>query len=1087
MKRIAILLAFLATSATVLVAQNLSVKGTVYDFDSGDVLTPAAVQIFKISGTDSTYINGTSTDDDGVFVINNLSAGNYVARVSFLGYDNADKNFSLRSGTPTTDLGKITMRGGQMLDEVAINAVVAKVQMINDTVMFNSAAYKLPEGSSVEDLIRKLPGVQIGSDGNITVNGKTVSRILVNGKEFFNDDKTVALTQLTADMIEKVKAYEKQSDLARQTGIDDGEEETVLDLQVKKGMAKGWFGNLSVGGGAPLEKEGFDVAALYQVNASLNRFDEDKQFTIMGSASQSSGGMGGFGGMRMGGGVGMGMGGMGMGGGFGGMAGGGGGVNKSYSGGANFAMNLGEEKSQDNYEWEVGGSVNWSHSDNESSSKSSGEQWYTGGMHTYSNSISSNNSGSNSLSGQLRIEWNKDNYTSLLFQPQFSYSKSNSGSESNSMTFNKDPYQYALSPLDTTTVYSASYNPNNLDLDPLASYLDSLNDALWNSQHSLNKSNNESKSASGNLQFVRRFGNRGRNVSVRGTYNYSVQTGDQYQRNYQVTSNNVVAGGFGGGAGAGMGGGSAAGMGGGSGAGMGGGSGLYGGGSGASAVVRDTSDLKRLNDNPSDRINWSVQATYSEPIATGTYLQFSYQFQYSKQNSDRATYDINNDTWGNPWSKPVWLYEDNEKVINDQLSTNTYYYNLDQTAQIQFRKNATDQSYNFTVGLSVLPQYSKMNYTGMGLKDTILERTVFNWTPTVQFRYRVTRQEQINIRYNGRSSQPSMQQLLPITDNSNPLRVSSGNPGLKPTFNNQLSLGYQKYNPVTMGSFNINTSLSNTLRQIQSKTTLLANGGTESRPENMDGFWANWSANASVMYNYTFPDDRYSIMSNTSGNFNHQEGWASIVGQEAQLRKTNTTGANESLSAEYRDDYLTVSLDGTLRYQHSTNDLQPERNMDTYDFSYGTSFMAYIPWRNMRLGSDLNMNSRRGYDAEMNTDELIWNASLSFSFLKGNKASLSLAAYDILHQRSTVSRSMSATSRTDTENKNITSYFMATLTYRLSLMGDRNSRQQLRGRGGMGGGFGGGMGGFGGGMGGFGGGMGGGMPMGGGGFGGGMF
>ena len=1060
MKRIATLLAFLTTSVTVMFAQNLSVKGSVYDFDSAEPMYPAAVQIFQISGTDSTYINGTSTEEDGTFVINNLKPGNYVARASFMGYDNADKNFSLRSGTTVTDLGKITMRGGQMLDEVAVSAVVAKVQMINDTVMFNSAAYKLPEGSSVEDLIRKLPGVQIGSDGNITVNGKSVSRILVNGKEFFNDDKTVALTQLTADMIEKVKAYEKQSDLARQTGIDDGEEETVLDLQVKKGMAKGWFGNLSVGGGAPLEKEGFDVAALYQVNASLNRFDEDKQFTIMGSASQSSGGMGGFGGMRMGGGVGMGMGGMGMGGGFGGMTGGGGGgVNKSYSGGANFAMNLGDEVSSDNYEWEVGGSINWSHSDNQSSSKSSGEQWYTGGTHTYTNSESSNNSGSNSLSGQLRIEWNKDNYTSLLFQPQFSYSKSNSGSESNSKTFNKDPYKYAQSPLYDTTAYSQAFNPNNLDLDPAANYLDSLHAALWNSQHSLNKSENISKSASGNLQFVRRFGNRGRNVSIRGNYNISNQEGDQYQRNYQITSSNVMAGGYGGGAGAGAG---------------------MGGGTGASVVKRDTSDLKRLNDNPSDRLSWSVQATYSEPIATGTYLQFSYQFQYSKQNSDRATYDINNDTWGNPWNMPEWVYQDNEKVLNEKLSTNSYYYNLDQTAQIQFRKNATDQSYNFTVGLSVLPQYSKMNYTGMGVTDTLLERTVFNWTPTVQFRYRVTRQEQINIRYNGRSSQPQMSQLLDIRDDSNPLRVSSGNPGLKPTFNNQLSLGYQKYNPVTMGSFNINTSVSNTLRQIQSKTTLLENGGTESRPENMDGFWANWNANASVMYNYTFPDDRYSIMSNTSGNYSHQEGWASIVGQEAQLRKTNTTGANESLSAEYRDDYLTVSLDGTLRYQHSTNDLQPERNMDTYDYSYGTSLMAYIPWRNMRVGSDLNMNSRRGYDSEMNTDELIWNASLSFSFLKGNKASLSLAAYDILHQRSTVSRSMSATSRTDTENKNITSYFMATLTYRLSLMGDRNSRQQLRGRGGMGGGFGGGMGGFGGGMGGFGGGMGGGMPMGGG-------
>ena len=1047
MKRIATLLAFLATSATVLLAQNLSVKGTVYDYDTADPLSPAAVQIYQISGTDSTYIGGNSTDDDGVFVINNLSAGNYRARISYLGYDDVIKNFTLRSGSGTTDLGKITMRGGQMLDEVAISAVVAKVQMINDTVMFNSAAYKLPEGSSVEDLIRKLPGVQIGSDGNITVNGKTVSRILVNGKEFFNDDKTVALTQLTADMIEKVKAYEKQSDLARQTGIDDGEEETVLDLQVKKGMAKGWFGNLSVGGGAPLEKEGFDVAALYQVNASLNRFDEDKQFTIMGSASQSSGGMGGFGGMRMGGGVGMGMGGMGMGGGFGGMSGGGGGgVNKSYSAGANFAMNLGREISSDNYEYEVGGSINWSHSDNQSSSKTNGWNAYTS-TETWSRSVSSSASGSNSLSGQMRIEWNKDTYTSLLFQPQVSYSKSDSRSESQNAQFRSDPWKIMSDPLDTSTIYNrinypyAEFDIDPNSLDPDADFVDSLYDyyakAIWNTQNSANNSISESKSASGNLQFVRRFGNRGRNVSVRGTYNLSHSESIQKQRNDQTY--------------------------------------YY--------TPAPTQNLiKRYNDNPSDRNSFNIQGTYSEPIGTGTYLQFSYQYSYSEQNSDRATYNVPAANFG---VDGFWDYAKSLEDRDSVQSTNSYYYNYDQTIQLQFRKNATDQSYNFTVGLSILPQHSKMNYTGMGLKDTLLERTVFNWTPTVQFRYRVTRQEQINIRYNGRSSQPSMQQLLPIRDTSNPLRISSGNPGLKPTFNNQLSLGYQKYNPVTMGSFNINTSISNTLRQITNQSILLDNGGSESMPVNMEGFWANWNANASIMYNYTFPDDRYSITSNTSGNFQHQEGWASELNQAARLRTSKTTGANENLTAEYRDDYLTISLDGSLRYQHSTNDIDPSRNMDTYDYSYGTSVMAYIPWRNMRLGSDLNMNSRRGYDGDMNRDELIWNASLSFSFLKGNKASLSLAAYDILHQRSTISRSMSATSRSDVETKNITSYFMATLTYRLSLMGDRNSRQQLRGRGGMGG-FGGGMGGFGGGMGGFGGGMGGGMPMGGG-FGGGMF
>ena len=934
--------------------------------------------------------------------------------------------------------------------------------MINDTVMFNSAAYKLPEGSSVEDLIRKLPGVQISSDGTITVNGKEVSQILVNGKEFFSNDKSVALTQLTADMIEKVKAYEKQSDLARQTGIDDGEEATVLDLQVKKGMAKGWFGNLSVGGGAPLEKEGFDVAALYQVNASLNRFDEDKQFTVMGSASQSSGGMSSFGGMRMGGGVGMGMGGMGMGGGmggFGGGMGGGGGVSTNYSGGFNFAMNLGKEITSEDYEYEIGGSLNWSHSDSESKSKSNSERWddITNPVTkelirretTYSNNDRASSSGSNSLNGQMRIEWNKDNYTSLLLTPSVTYSKSTSSSYTDSRTFkNKDPFKFASNPLDDSTYYSVSsaryYNPNNLELDPEASYLDSLYDAMWNSQESANKSVSIQKSANVTGQFVRRFGNRGRNISLRGTYQYNSSNSDEYSRNEQFRRTTFT-------------------------------------------TTNDT--LNRYNITPSSTNNWSAQVTYSEPIGTGTYLQFSYQFQSRTQNSDRSTYDLGAAyaDWGLPLRTPEWVLQDEyEKFLDDSLSRTQLYENLDQTIQLQFRKNATDQKYNLTVGLSILPQYSR-NKTKYLKQDRDYDRMVYNWTPTVQFRYRVTRQEQIQFNYNGRSSQPSMDQMLDIEDNTNQLSVRKGNPDLQPTFSHNLRLNYNKYDPVTMSSITLGGSFSNTLNSITTKSRRNDDGGTYSTYVNMtnddafENFFLNWNSQLNLNLMLTLPsDERFSLNSGTTGTYRKQTGWSSYQDVDAvthkyttieALRKTQTIGANQSLSAEYRDDYLTVSLDGRLDYQHSENDLNKEQDLDTYDFSYGTSIMAYIPWRNMRLGTDLNMNSRRGYSGDMNRDELIWNASMSFSFLRGNKATLSLAAYDILHQRSTVSRQMSTTSRSDTETKNITSYFMATLTYRLSLMGDRNSRQQLRGRGGMGG-FGGGMGGFGGGMGGgFGGGM----------------
>lgn len=218
-----------------MVAQNSSsVKGSIYDFDSAGPMYSAAVMIYQINGADTTYIGGASTDENGEFVIGNLKPGNYVASTRYMGYDDANRNFTIRPGEELSDIGNISVRGGRMLSEIAVNAVVAKVQMVRDSVMFNSAAFRLPDGASAEDLIRKLPGVQIDSAGNITVNGKSVNRILVNGKEFVLKDSTKSLTQLTAEMIEKVKAYEQNSDLSRQTGIDDGREETVLDLRPSK-------------------------------------------------------------------------------------------------------------------------------------------------------------------------------------------------------------------------------------------------------------------------------------------------------------------------------------------------------------------------------------------------------------------------------------------------------------------------------------------------------------------------------------------------------------------------------------------------------------------------------------------------------------------------------------------------------------------------------------------------------------------------------------------------------------------------------------------------------------------------------------
>ena len=1039
MKKISILsavLLFLSMAVSAQTKGNLEIKGSLFDFGSAEPIYPANVQVLALP--DSTYVTGASSEENGSFSIKGLSAGSYVIRMSFIGYVTTEKTITLKANSRTTDLGRITMKTDAiMTKEVAITAAVAKVQMVNDTVVFNGGAYKLPEGSTLEELVRRLPGVQIGSDGDIKVNGKSVSRILVNGKEFFNNDKSVAMQNLTADMVDKIKAYDKQSDMARMTGIDDGNEETVLDLTVKKGMAQGWFGNFTAGYGRPMEETAFDVTNLYTVSANMNRFNEDQQFTVLGSYGNSrGGGVGGFGGMR-------GMGGFGA----------GSGVNTNGQVGANFALNVGKEVTNDSYEHEIGGSINYSNSNSESMSKSNSESSYNIGKAEttiYNTNFSRNNNTNNNVNAQVRYERNFSKYTSLIFTPSIQYTNSNSKSKSQRYEFNDDPFNYTSNPWDEATFPTDSVFQRNV---------------LAYKQNQNGKNNSYSISTSGNLQFVHRLNDSGRNFSVRVNYSYQRSDSQQRSRDDQTPPR--------------------------------------------SGFFQLTNTYK---DAPhDDNFSISGQVSYTEPIAKNTFLSATYQYSYRKSNNDTYTYDFKNDTaqwagyeqWGvdDKWvlNDPSWKavrWNDYRAFLSDYKSSNSEYVNMDQTIQVQLRKTA--DKYNFNVGVSVLPQHSIMTGRQMG-KNVEEDRMVYNWTPTLRFLYRWTRQEQMDFNYSGRSNQPSMNQLVAVRDDTSPRNIREGNPGLEPTFNNNFRINYRKYDPTTLFSFNVGGSFSNTLRSITSVETRFEDDPSVSltKPENLDGFFANWSASANLSLNFAFSDQRFTIGSQTSGNYSENKG---VVGSAKNLkeydlgnvtrtnRKTDNIGANEQLDFSFRSEWVELSLQGSLRYNHSQSDVNYGTNRDTYDYSYGPSAQFILPWQNLRFITDCMMTSRRGYGGEADKDELIWNAQVSISFLKGNAATFSFAVYDILQQRSNISRNIEAFRRSTTYSNDINSYFMATLTYRLSMFGNKEARQSMRNARMMMGGMGGGMP-MGGGMGGFGGGMGGGMPMGGGmgGFGGGMF
>ena len=244
--------------------------------------------------------------------------------------------------------------------------------------------------------------------------------------------------------------------------------------------------------------------------------------------------------------------------------------------------------------------------------------------------------------------------------------------------------------------------------------------------------------------------------------------------------------------------------------------------------------------------------------------------------------------------------------------------------------------------------------------------------------------------------------------------------------------------------------MGSTLNSIVNKITYNEEtGGRISQPTNLDGWWSNWNANAGIAYNTALPNQKYKVSSSTNARYSYQEGYVRTANTSGEfpLAATRSVNLSERLTGTYQNDWLEVTLHGSLNYSRARNNLQPTANRDTYIFSYGPSTNMNLPWWNIRLSSDISMNSRRGFsDPEFNTNELIWNAQISKSFLPMNAATVSVQFYDILGQQSNVSRVINATMRSDTQYNTVNSYFMVHFIYRLNLFGDKESRSEMRSR-----------------------------------------
>lgn len=945
MKRLLTLIAIVAIT-TAAMAQR-AITGRVVESDSKEALAMTTVKLLK---TDSTLVKGALTGDNGDFKLTAPADGRYIVKITCVGFKNYTRNITIADGKDVS-MGTVSMKPDAiMLQGATITSHVAKVTLKEDTFVYNAAAYRVPEGSVLEDLVKKLPGAQVSDDGKITINGKEVKKILVDGKEFMTGDTKTAMKNLPTSIVEKVKAYDEKSDLARVSGIDDGEEQTVLDFGVKKGMNKGMFSNID---GA------IGTNNRYAAKAMAARFGGDFRMMAMGNANNTND--------------------MGFPGGGGGRFGGG---RQGLTASKMLGVNMNYEKKG---LLKLDGHVRWNHSDGDAWSRSSGEN-FVSTMGSFSNSINQNFSRGNSWDARMRVEWTPDTMTNIMFRPEFSYSTNDGLSSSQSATFNNDPYDYVTDPLESIATLAS----------------DSI---MVNSQSNRGISYSDSKKFGGSLQLNRKLNNRGRNITLRVNGNYTESNSKSLQtRNVHLYQTKTVLG------------------------------------------LDSTYQTNRYNLTPQKNYNYSARITYSEPIMKATYLQFSYEFQYKYTKSDRSTYDFSNlgeDFFANAghlyrgWDNYLSLLGNPvDSYLDSDLSRYSEYKNYIHDIEVMLR--VIRKAYNFNVGVTMMPQKTNFVQRYQG-RDVDTVRNVVNVTPTADFRWKISKVSQLRFNYRGSTSQPSMTALLDITDNSDPLNITMGNPGLKPSFSNQFFLFYNNYFERRKASIMTHLRYNNTRNSVANRVTYDAvTGGRTTRPENING---NWNASGAIMYNTAIDTAGYfNVNTFTDVSYSNNVGYYSTGNADSQKNITRDLNINERLSTSYRNDWIEVELNGSLGYRHSRNNLQQNSNLDTWQFSYGVNTNLTAPW-GTSLSTDLNMNSRRGYsDASLNTNELIWNAQLSQSFLSGKPLTVSLQFYDILHQQSNFSRTINAMQRSDTEYNAITHYAMLRVTYRLNFFGGKGAR-----------------------------------------------
>lgn len=906
--------------------KNGSIKGAVLDTIGKHPVAAATVTLLKKK--DSSLVTFTMTNNKGEFELTGIAAGDYRLLFTHVSYHNTSRAVTLTDDTPEVRLPAVIVQDlSRTLDEVVITGESPPVTLIGDTVQYNAGSFKTIPNASVEQLLKKMPGIQVDKDGTVKAQGQKVKRVLVDGKEFFGTDPKIATKNLPADAVDKVQVYDRLTDAAQLTGFDDGNSEKTINLKLKQEKKKGAFGKVTAGGGTNNRYEG---------RFNLNSFKGARQFSAIGMANNINAEGFSFIDLMS----------------FNGE------LNRMQQGGtATFALNAEDPGSA------LMGSGN-----------SNGFNNIWGGGLNYNNLLGKK---TDFTSSYFYNHYNPHQESSLqrqYFLPDSSYfyqQQANSNNLNNTHRVNVSADIHLDSSQSFKITSSLGYQ-KNVNSSYMSYKTLSEDQQLANEGFSNNQSSGKGSNFSADALYRKKFHRPGRTFSLglQTSFNHTESNGNLLSVNHFYNR---------------------------------------------SAPQPEYDSIHQRNTVSGDMKSYNVRAVYTEPLFKRSLLEFSLSKSNTSNNADKATYDYN---------------RSNGKfdALNPALTNNfenTYGYN-----NAGFRLRTKQKKFSLAAGVN----WQQANLEGKiiaGTKDSVIGKTFDNLLPSLRFKYDFTRYRNLSINYATMTTQPTMLQLQPVPDISDPLNIREGNPYLKQEFTHAMQISFFSVDPFRNKNLFAFFNLQETQHKIVDNDVVDSLGIKHTRPVNINGAY-----NITGSINWSLP------LRALNGNVN----LSSNMGYSKTQRFINTAGntiRTFTLGPAVRfdlnpSDKVDVSISGGVNYYKTDYTLQSALNTGYFSQQYEGSLNWQLP-ANFYFSGSINyiINSKRanGY----NSSVPLCNASLSRQFLRFNRAELKLSAFDLFNENVGINRSTNQNYIEDSRVTNLQRFFMLSFTYNLRKKGLSNA------------------------------------------------